>query len=65
MMTMLLYMFMIDSTFSAATGLSEPFITVYNVVIALVLVVHYAVFEQDINDDLCPEAYPKLPIFYM
>lgn len=64
MMTLLLYFFMIDSTFSAATGLSEPFITIYNIVIALVLVVYYTVFEQDINDDLFPPAWAKLPIFY-
>ncbi len=63
-MTLLLYFFMIDSAFSAFTGLSEPFIAVYNVVIGLVLVVYYAVFEQDINDDQYRPAYDLLPVFY-
>lgn len=44
MMTLLLYFYMIDSAFSAASGLSELFITVYNIVIGLVLVVYYTVF---------------------
>lgn len=61
---MLLYFFMIDSAFSAASGLSEPFITIYNVIIGLVLVVYFSVFEQDINDDLHKPAFSKLPIFY-
>lgn len=64
MMTMLLYFYIIDSAFSAGTGLSEPFITIYNIIIGLVLVVYYAVFEQDINDDLFPQCYDKLPTFY-
>lgn len=63
-MTLLLYFYMIDSAFSAAPGLSQPFITIYNIIIGLALVVYYAVFEQDINDDLHPKIYPKLPTFY-
>ena len=63
-MTLLLYYFMIDSAFSAASGLSQPFITIYNVIIGLVLVVYFSIFEQDINDDLYQPAFQKLPIFY-
>lgn len=55
---------MIDSAFSALAGLSDPFIAIYNIIIGLCLVVYYAIFEQDINDDQYPPAYRKLPIFY-
>lgn len=63
-LTLLLFFFMIQSAFSAFPGLSEPFMSIYNIIIGLVLVCYYAVFEQDINDDLYPEIYPSLPLFY-
>lgn len=55
---------MVDSAFSAMTALSDTFIGVYNIVIGLVLVMYFTIFEQDINDDQYPPAYRKLPIFY-
>lgn len=53
-LTLLLYFFITQSGFSAFPGLSEPFMSIYNIIIGLVLVCYFAVFEQDINDDLYP-----------
>ena len=63
-MTLILFFFMTESAFSAFPGLSEPFITVYNIIIGLVLVLYYSIFEQDINDDQYRPAFASLPIFY-
>lgn len=63
-MTLVLYFFMIDSAFSALAGLSDSFIGVYNIIIGLCLVVYYSIFQQDINDDMYPPTYEKLPILY-
>ena len=59
-----MFCFMADSVFSAFPALSEAFITVYNIVIGLILVVYYSIFEQDINDDQYKPAFASLPIFY-
>ena len=64
MLAILSFCFIIDSAFSAMTALSDTFIGVYNIIIGLVLVLYFTIFEQDINDDQYPPAYDKLPVFY-
>ena len=63
-MTLVLFFFMVESAFSAFPALSQPFITVYNILIGMVLVLYFSIFEQDINEDQYKPAHACLPAFY-
>jgi len=36
----------------------------YNLLIGMYLIGYYGVWEQDVNDDLYPDVWDKLPLLY-
>lgn len=63
-MTLILFYFIIYSAFSGLPGVSESFITGYNSIIALYILMCYSIWDQDINSDTYPQAYALEPSFY-
>jgi len=36
----------------------------YNLLIGMFIIAYYGVWEQDINDDVYPDVWKKLPLLY-
>ncbi len=63
-MTILMFLYLIKSQFSGYPAFSEFFISLYNLIIGMYIIGYYGVWEQDINDDLYPDVWEKLPLLY-
>jgi phospholipid-translocating ATPase len=64
LMTVIMFLFITRSAYSGFPAFSEFFITMYNLVIGMYLIGYYGVWEQDINDDMYPDVWAKLPLLY-
>lgn len=63
-MTALMFMFITRSAYSGFPAFSEFYITMYNLLIGMYLIGYYGIWEQDVNDDLYPDVWDKLPLLY-
>ncbi len=62
--TINIYLYMIDSAFSGNLIFTQLFYLLYNAFIGVSMMVSYGLFDQDINDDLEPFIWKYLPKLY-
>ena len=63
-MTIVMFLFITRSAFSGFPAFSDFYIVMYNILIGIFLISYYGVWSQDINDDLHPNLWRKLPALY-
>lgn len=62
--TFCIFFFLTESAFSGQFNYTQVCYVLYNAFFGICLMVHFALYDQDINDDLEPLIYPFLPAIY-
>ena len=63
-MTIMMFLYILRSSYSGFPAFSEFYISMYNMLIGLIIVGYYGVWDQDVNDDIYPDVWHKLPNLY-
>ncbi len=60
----MMFLYILRSSYSGFPAFSEFYISMYNMLIGLIIIGYYGVWDQDINDDVYPDVWHKLPNLY-
>lgn len=64
MMSIMMFLYLLRCAYSGYPGFSEVFIVSYNMLIGIYIIGYYGIWAQDVNVDVHPNIWKKLPLLY-
>jgi hypothetical protein len=64
MITFIMYFYLIQCGYSGTPAFSQMYLTLYNSLFGVALIIYFSLYEQDLNDDLDPHIWNILPKMY-